>query len=495
MIMAKKSKTYVAKFSPELIQDAHKIFCDCLIKDYQHEITRFDIGYNDERLSFDNEGEFYIQYQKEIKSASLGYTYVYISTATFFTFDLDYYYRSGETIISIELASQKEIDKVFAIFDENYKKPQDTTSVDQAPQALRKIFGLQQSKAYNLKFPAEVIEKAHRVFCSYLEGTTLFTGERRVSFENESKNVDTDDAFYAEYRKDISRAELRYGYHEELYTFSHFNVSYYNRFYQESTDVSITLASQENIEGVFTVFDRYADEYNLAQSTELLNTASKEETLKEPFLLTEDSLIKIDKIFQPFSDAITYKIRCSDNLKREYTNIEQLIQYENPPNRKIESLSISAVSHRRPIEQNAFVLLNSYAISITVKGPEQIVVEFDSGIREWLSGVRPWYAPLIKINLGMKFTAILFSVWLFLLNNSLNELASSDGIIWVSVVAFLIFVVSHLLEYVKFSFFPKADFVLGQGVKRYDDQEKIRWGIIVTFVISFVIGLIFWLIS
>jgi len=115
--MAKKTKTYrLVKFAPEIFKSAYSVFCECL--DRKHKLSDWDawnVYYADENWGFDSQEEFCSEYRKEIDSASL-----YHHHASFGNFE--FHYSKHWTEISVSLPSRKNIEKVFAVFEENYEK-------------------------------------------------------------------------------------------------------------------------------------------------------------------------------------------------------------------------------------------------------------------------------------------------------------------------------------------------------------------------------------
>lgn len=227
--------------------------------------------------------------------------------------------------------------------------------------------------------------------------------------------------------------------------------------------------------------------------------ASKNDTLKNPYVLTADDLRKLHETFQIFGYPITYDVSCSDGLKREFTDVNELLRYENPPNRKIKSITVCITSvepTKATYPLMAVVTFGQHEIHVSIKWIEETLLKFDAAFQERLSGMRPWYAPLAMINFApSKLMAILLALLygaavykpgaITLANDVTTFLAVAISILG---IAFLIFVGGNLLAFLNHLFFPKAVFAIGQGAKRHDDKEKIRWGIIISFLISIVSG-------
>lgn len=485
--MIKKTKKYSTKFSPEIIKSAHKVYCEYLDEETKLVDSNLEVEFGRESLSLDNESDFYSKYQKPIDHAQLIYTYRYNSSL--FHFQIFYEsFSSEEATVGISLPLREHIEKVFNIFDENYKESEHKTSTDQDTNSE-----LRKTKIYKLKFSPEIVEKAHRVFCDCLEdGFTLSLNNLTIGHKNEILEPNTEDEFYSMYREDISRAEMYYTYRKDHQSpFLSFSVDFSQLFYEEATRVRVTLSSQEDIDKVLAVFDINYEENQKAILLESLIFASKKDRLKEPFVLTARDLRKVDRVL---GSSVTYTVKCSDGLKREFTDVEQLIQYENPPEREIWWVVISSKSYSP--KRSAVISLGPYDENeVDIRGPENEVIQLSLAVKDCLIGMRPWYAHITKFNFGMKMSALIFATLLFLTNHSLSELSTTDGMIWVILATIVLFIVSHILEGLKARFFPKAVFAIGQGAKRYDDQEKIRLTVIVGFVISFLAGLVFWLVS
>ena len=108
-----------------------------------------------------------------------------------------------------------------------------------------------------VKFPEEAIREALQAFQENVsEGDVTDHRWREVEMSaDESWQLDTDEEFYAEYRRDVKSA--RYEYAGFLAQYAPFGIA--------ATVVSVRLADRASVEGVFSVFERWVERGRIQQ--------------------------------------------------------------------------------------------------------------------------------------------------------------------------------------------------------------------------------------
>lgn len=110
----------------------------------------------------------------------------------------------------------------------------------------------------NVKFPPEIIKEANNIFLSFLndDNKQPYSREFKISFDNdESWSYENEDEFYAEYRKEIEYADLRFQHHGNVdkSRYSIFDYSF-DKFLYKVT-LRIELSERSMIEKIFEVLE------------------------------------------------------------------------------------------------------------------------------------------------------------------------------------------------------------------------------------------------
>lgn len=121
------------------------------------------------------------------------------------------------------------------------------------------------TKTYrNVKFPPEIIKEANNIFLSFLneDNKQPYSREFRIYFDNdETWSYENEDEFYAEYRKEIECADLRFQHHGNVDAnrYSIFNYSF-DKFLYKAT-LRVELSERSMIEKVFEVLESNYSKY------------------------------------------------------------------------------------------------------------------------------------------------------------------------------------------------------------------------------------------
>lgn len=185
--------------------------------------------------------------------------------------------------------------------------------------------------------------------------------------------------------------------------------------------------------------------------------------------------------------------RCADDIEREFDSVDALTGYDNPLPRAIRSLSFRARSKDR--ETSASLRLGgglSSTIDLDIEGPEPSVLNIRDRLSEVFGEIRPWYSPMSRVDFFFVVGAIFFFFVLVL--TAMSGGAKSEKTLSffqalrsaTVVLGFLagIGLVIWCLNRLRDRFFPVATFALGRGQERYEFDEKIRWVVIVGFLVS-----------
>jgi len=202
--------------------------------------------------------------------------------------------------------------------------------------------------------------------------------------------------------------------------------------------------------------------------------------LKFAFVATEEAVRKIWERFSSIGSSVYSVLRCSDEASRHFESLESLLAYENPSRAAIESLEISAHFQEHG---KAMVVLASKSwenkIEVRLQGEEREVMSLRSDLIDIFHGMRAWYTPVAVIRESMLWfstPALLFFLYTFYKDHTIPSavLGASLAAIFVIWAAFRL----------RTRLFPHGTFAIGQGEKRHQLAEQIRWVVIVGLGVS-----------
>ena len=233
--------------------------------------------------------------------------------------------------------------------------------------------------------------------------------------------------------------------------------------------------------------------------------ASRREFIDEPFVLRFEDVQKIFSFVENLGAKVTFSIKLEDKVTRTYQSIDDLKNIENTSKNPIVSLDIAARKKDYSLDFSCSWETSSHSRTwISISGDEGDVIAISEVFNNRILAMRPWYSfftkgDLIVIVFSLVFiiTLIMSALALFLLADkpfvpSEKSKAEAPAI----AILFLVFVFAGtwLLEKFRKKIFPKQVFALGQGVDRNEFMEKVRWSVVVGFVVSAAVSAIFVLI-
>lgn len=225
------------------------------------------------------------------------------------------------------------------------------------------------------------------------------------------------------------------------------------------------------------------------------------------FVVTRDDIEKLAGALTGHFQSITISAQCSDAVVRRFDSHNQLVLYENPPSKRIVSLSIS--SHKSDMSRyyaHADIEIGQSGGRISISASEGISLRLRDKISDIFDGMKPWYSIFTKIDFTYLlivpiFVLIALSAIASILpsretpiDRGIGEAARlaliSISIVAVSALAFWGAV--WWLNRLRDRLFPVVYFALGQNENGYTTDDKLRWstiGITATLILSVLIAL------
>jgi hypothetical protein len=216
----------------------------------------------------------------------------------------------------------------------------------------------------------------------------------------------------------------------------------------------------------------------------------------DPLVIPPTELEKLYEFLKSFIDNIIIFAFSIEGSMREFSSLQELLQYENTPKRELRSIIFNARSndYKTKIAINFSKYPNNVSVEFT--GEEAMADALREYLEERLSAMKPWYAFLAKGNmLGSLIPIILQTILFIVLILPFRRFFDPNQFILTPfrfvVVVFVISSVFHFfLNRMRNKYFPVSVFLIGQGMMRHRNNEKIRTVIIVSFFVS-IIGSIF----
>jgi hypothetical protein len=226
----------------------------------------------------------------------------------------------------------------------------------------------------------------------------------------------------------------------------------------------------------------------------------RSEGLSVPFVLTGEDLKKLHKALTAFGDSVTYEVKCADHLTREL-DFKKLTEYENPPNKAIRSIKVHA-RKQNEYDRSATIDIGEgfrSTFDLYLNGPESEVEKLNDAIEDILAGMRPWYWWLTRfsffITLGIVFAlmwavGVLMTIVLRCRGHTVSTESGGDSNAFVFGVALAACMIAAALDKSKSWIFPRATFAIGQGKRRHETRETVRWVFVGTLGLGIVASLV-----
>lgn len=215
--------------------------------------------------------------------------------------------------------------------------------------------------------------------------------------------------------------------------------------------------------------------------------------VKCAYILRSDDVRRIWTLLENGVGQVEAAALCADDIEREFKSVDELLNYDNIPTRKIASLEFSACSADKATTAllyfNRFLLFKG--IEFTAEGPEKDIVTLKHNVTDFIQSLKPWYSLITRDDFGFIFfgstiaalcTILVISLQGILYKNqtSVNPIAALLLFLGILAILGLIGVLSALRS----RYFPVAAFVLGKGEERYRTDDNVRWVVFVGFFVS-----------
>ena len=216
------------------------------------------------------------------------------------------------------------------------------------------------------------------------------------------------------------------------------------------------------------------------------------------FVCEAEDLERLTRLLDSEVGELSWEIACADGVTRSGENVATLLEFDNTPNRKIQGLRLHAGGYVG--QRSASVQLGGRfdELDASIEGPPEFVDQLRPALESQLSGLRVWYGRVTGIDFYLASLFLLILLWvtmrlafLFGFIESSNEPPATSRRAQVIVVTAIagISLIPWGLSKIRDRLFPRATFAIGQGKRRHENLEKVRWGVIIAFGVSLAAGL------
>jgi hypothetical protein len=225
--------------------------------------------------------------------------------------------------------------------------------------------------------------------------------------------------------------------------------------------------------------------------------------LPQAFVAGEDDLKKLVDLLADRIGNLEIRADCADEVARTFKTVKELAEFENAQGKEIRRLHVSARSDdfkkRATIDMSG---LRWQGISLAFDAREDVVSRLRTDVLDLIGGMRPWYTVLHRVDFASVAFLAYFLLWFGLLivvafrwvpvDSPKQQNPSSEAL--AQLVAYggiaIFFATGIALNRFRDSLFPRAVFLIGQGKARFQHLERIQWGIVIAFIVSFIAGVV-----
>ena len=217
------------------------------------------------------------------------------------------------------------------------------------------------------------------------------------------------------------------------------------------------------------------------------------------FVCEADDLERLTKLLESHVGEVSWEIACADGIDRSGQDLTALLDFDNAPNRRIQRLRLRARGNNAQCSASVRLGCLFNVLDVSIDGPVEFVEQLRPALESQLYGLRAWYDPLARMDfVQVVFLLLLAAVLVATLavafdlidssNESPGPTARGQARLYMAIGGAA--VVGWGLNKIRERLFPPVTFAIGQGKRRHENLEQIRWGVIVAFAVSLLAGLL-----
>jgi len=231
--------------------------------------------------------------------------------------------------------------------------------------------------------------------------------------------------------------------------------------------------------------------------------ASTDLSIKQSFVLKPEHIKNIIELLNNNIGNTSISTYCEDGISRNYNSADQLLSYSNPPNFRIQSISLRARSD--DLKKSARVVFANEiwrSIQFGVEGPEDVVINLRDDFMKNAAMTKAWYDRFARIDIFRLISLIGFSLLIIIFlciaiwgsdvpeTNIKGPRALALGYISGTGTVFALAFIGFLVSRLRTKLFPTGTFAWGDAAEKHEFLEKVRWTIVIGFIVSFFSGVV-----
>ncbi|MDK2942541.1 MAG: hypothetical protein PWP56_2054 [Acetobacterium sp.] len=221
-------------------------------------------------------------------------------------------------------------------------------------------------------------------------------------------------------------------------------------------------------------------------------------TFKFSTTVTSKDLISLNKFISSEFKQVRYKMYIMDGSIYDKDNINQILEYDNYPLRKITKIEINANKDAKD-----FYLLPDFEISLSDLSKSSYSIKY--AIRNVTEKELDYYVKKIdELSLNFKSSyskynssqfiyitmfifLIIIAVLIAFVSNKISPNVSTEMVVFLSAAIGVVF--GKLVPSILYWLYPQTIFCIGKQEQFYENKKKLRNNIYVGFILAFVVSI------
>jgi hypothetical protein len=184
----------------------------------------------------------------------------------------------------------------------------------------------------------------------------------------------------------------------------------------------------------------------------------------------------LEVVLGEIADTLEYTVKFPDGSTVKYSDVDEIIGQPNSTRRSIVSI-IAGVEGRAG--RSAYVTLRdspSPSVEYAVNGRQRDVIYFADKLDDWVAALSQWYSPFFsKLQLVPVVVAFTLPVMAARALGIPFPPNKPGPLSWIPGIGL---VLTAVVEYWAFKLFPRGTFAIGQGAKRHQLFNGLRYGLV-----------------
>jgi len=213
---------------------------------------------------------------------------------------------------------------------------------------------------------------------------------------------------------------------------------------------------------------------------------------KTAFVLNSVSVSKIWELFESAGLEVEATLECADGISRKVKLLSEIVGYDNARRAQITVFRLTGYSYE--LKSFSTVTMggsHSTTVSFSLNGEAALVADMRIKLMDIIDGMKPWFDIIARFDFVGVVIALLTAVGVYyslLGSNEPKAVVAPSQAFYATCLIIGFFCALILLAWgfkkLRHKVFPLAVFEIGQGIKREEVADKIRWSVIVALCVG-----------